>query len=300
MRLIHVHRIELVQAHLLTPAVYGGIAALLHGIPLVCTFHGQVELTARGRLRPLKVSILNRAASRVVFVSEPLRKFFLSQTALRPARAMVIPNGIDVGAFSTCSDRSLRAEWGIRSDEFLVGAVGHVRPSKAFPIFLEAAAMLLKRDRHYRFVLVAPAAGEEYEQLTTLSQQLGLADRVTFAGFHEDIPRVMCALDAYVTTSTDEGFSLSTAEAMAAGVPVVATRSGGPESLITDGIHGLLAPVGRPDGVAAQVERLRADEDLRRRVTAEARRRSVSELSMDTMIASYDDLYATTLSAPQD
>jgi glycosyltransferase involved in cell wall biosynthesis len=139
--------------------------------------------------------------------------------------------------------------------------------------------------------LVAPTDSPDAQALRSYIAQLGLEEVFLFAGFRSDVPRVMAALDVYVTTSCDEGFSLSTAEAMAAGKPIVATRSGGPDELLRESQSGLLVPVGDTHAIAAAVESLRGDDALRRRLGVEARKYAIAHCGRAHMIARYRELY---------
>ena len=111
-------------------------------------------------------------------------------------------------------------------DEKLIGRIARLAPDKGYPIFLEAAALLSKERKDVRFV-IAGAGPESYRrQLQLLSQELGLAERLIWAGARPDMPAVYNALDILCSSSDSEGFGLTVAEAMACGVPCVATDVG--------------------------------------------------------------------------
>jgi len=289
--MIRRERVDLVHAHLLGPSVYGGLAGIACGVPVISTFHGHVDVAPDERFRGLKFRIIGRAAGAVVFVSERLRQFFLSVTPLDPGCTAVIHNGVDLSAFRPDAARPFRREMGVGSDEFLVGAVGHIRPPKAYDVFIRAAAQLRRVSASFRFVIVGLPEGTLLSDLTRLRDELGLRDAVTFAGFREDIQRVMAALDVYVISSSTEGFSLSAVQAMACGVPVVATRCGGPEEIVTDGATGLLVEVADPGAIARAVAALWEAPDLRRRLALSGQGSVRQRFSQERMIGAYDELY---------
>ncbi len=291
-RAIRNHRIDLVQTHLFTASVYGSLAGTLCGVPVVSTFHGRPDLAGSERYRALKFRILRRGARKVVFVSESLRGYFSSLSGIESDRTVVIYNGIDVSAFAPRRDTSLRQELGIRNGEVLVGAVGNLRPAKGYDVFLRAAAVLARRQSPaYRFVIVGDADGSRYQDLLALRNDLALQDKVAFAGFRGAVHRVMNNLDLYVSTSSSEGFSLTLAEAMACGVPVVATRSGGPEEIITHNVDGFLVDTHSPEQVAQAIRRVWEEPATRERLAREGQKSVRTKFTREGMLRRYESLY---------
>jgi glycosyltransferase involved in cell wall biosynthesis len=289
--------IQLIHSHLFGPSVVGCLLGIAMRVPVVCTMHGEGDLDPGERFRGLKFRLLNRAAGRVVFVSDPLRRYFLNAGSLRPDLTTVVPNGIDVARFADTRDPSVREEWGIRNEDFLVGAVGNLRTAKGYDVLLRAAALLRERGPGYRFVIVGQAQGELYRELLDLRERLGLQAEVHFAGFRDDVHRVMQAFDLYAITSRSEGFSLSTVQAMATALPVVATRCGGPEEILEHGRTGLLVDPESPEQVAAAIERLRHDAGERQAMAARARNAAHSRFTIEAQVRSYERIYEECLAA---
>lgn len=290
-RAVRKHRIDLIQTHLFAAGVYGSLAGWLCGVPVICTLHGRPDVPANTKYRAAKFAILRRGATKVVFVSESLRGFFLSSSQLEPDRTTVIPDGIDVSVFAPRRDTSLRRDLGVGDDDVLVGAVGNLRPAKGYDVLLRAAALLQQRAARYRFVIVGDAQGALYEELAALRNALGLERVVTFAGFRNDVERVMNNLDVYVSTSSSEGFSLSVVQAMACWIPVVATRSGGPEEIITHDVDGLLVDVDSPERVAQAIQRLGDEPGTGARLTEAGRTTVAARFTIQHMVSSYHRLY---------
>lgn len=300
-RLARETRADLIHAHLLSTSVYGSIAGALLRVPVVCTFHGQVDVSATERFSGAKFRIIDRASNHVTFVSSALQRDVLLKMPLKRARTSVVPNGIDLDVFKP-DDRlrdaaAVRAELGIAPDEVLVGAIGNVRPSKAYDVLLRAAAKLRESGVKCVVVVVGQREGAEglYKGLVALQKELGLTDAVHFIGFREDIPRVMRALDVYVCSSDAEGFSLTTVQAMAMALPVVATRCGGPEEIVTDGVTGTLVPARSPDALAAALTVYIRDPALRATVGTRARAAAIARYSVDGMVRGYERVYAEAL-----
>jgi len=293
--LIRSQHIDLIQSHLLGPAVYGAMAALACRVPQVATFHGQSDVSPHERFRWLKFALLGWAAGRVTFVSEALRRHFVSVTSLKASVTGVIPNGVDFAALDPPGGPSLRRSFGAGDGQVLVGAIGHLRPQKDYDTFLRTARLLANWDPAYRFVIVGQSDTPGYqEQLLERRRTLGLEHLVQFAGGREDVGAVLRAFDVYLLTSISEGFSLSLVQAQACGVPAVATRCGGPEEIMRDGETGMLAAVADAEGLAAAVERVRRGS-LREAVTRAARDLVRARYEIGAMISQYDALYADCL-----
>jgi glycosyltransferase involved in cell wall biosynthesis len=294
-RLIREHDVDLVQSHALGMSVYACLAGLRTRTAVVCTLHGEVDLGRQDRRRAIKLGILRLGASKIVLVSNHLRDQLLRESRIPARLTAVAPNGVDCDLHSGGPDATLRAEFGISGDAFLVGAVGNVRPPKAYDNLLRAAAIAVRRNPNLRFVVVGEGSGALLEELLRLRAELGLQDIVHFAGFRPDVTVPLRNFNAFVLASRSEGFSIATVQAMASGLPVVATKSGGPEEIITDGVDGLLVPRDDPASLAAAMLRLVGDEALRRSLGSAARRSARARFSLTSMLARYEEIYRDAL-----
>lgn len=288
-------RVTLIHAHLLTSSVYGSLVARLRGIPVVCTFHGQVDVSSSERFRRTKVNILDRRKNRVVFVSEALREHVLSQQPLRAAKTTVIPNGIDPDRFRPQRNDALRRELGIAPEDILVGAVGNVRHSKDYDTFLRAAALLRQSSPRFRFVVVGDTRTPLLPGLMELREQLDLAESFSFLGFREDTATLLNNFDVFALSSDQEGFSIATIQAMATGLPVVATRCGGPEEILTHDVNGVLVPTRSPETLARAILNLVGNPEDRDRLAQSAREEVLARFTLERMVSRYEDVYADSL-----
>lgn len=290
--------VDLIHAHLFGSAVRAALLSRVCGIPAIATLHGGMDLGSGERFRNLKVAIINRGLKQIVFVSEPLRRSFLDAVPLRPDLAIVVPNGIDASRFSSGGGEAFRAEFGIMPNEFVVGAVGTPgRAAKGLDVLLDVAALLKPRSPGIRFVIVGDLDRGRGIELLNQRASRGLTDDVVITGFRSDVDRALAAFDVYALTSRSEGFSLSLIEAMASGLPVVATRCGGPEQILSDGVTGLLVENGSAEAVASTIERLRASADERQRLGAAAREAVRERFTLDTQVRSYERLYQQCLAS---
>ncbi|MGH3998793.1 MAG: glycosyltransferase [Pseudonocardiaceae bacterium] len=153
--------------------------------------------------------------------------------------------------------------------------MGRIEPWKGQDVALRMLAELLARRLDVQLVLLgeqqSPTWPKFGSQVTALTDRLGVADRVRFAGHVRDVPTILPALDVLVCASREEGFGLAAVEAMAAGVPVVSTRCGGPEDVIEHEQTGLLAACEDALGLADQVNRVLADSGWAKALVDRAR-----------------------------
>ncbi len=221
----------------------------------------------------------------------------------RIALRRVVYDGFDIGALgaSPCSPPDgARSHWGIGEGAQVLVCMGGIQRRKGQLDLVEAAALLADDFPHLVVVLAGEVSDGEYAAaIDNRSAALGLAARVRRIGFEPDVRGLLSVSAALVQPSHSEGFGLAILEAMSAGVPVVATRCGGPEEIIEDGVSGLLTPVADSAALAAALRRLLADEGERRAIGAAGRARAQTFALATTGSAIgtlYDELLAA---APQ-
>ena len=212
-----------------------------------------------------------------------------------------IYNGVDLGRYAATLSpqaqmwrRDLRAEWGIPADAPLIGTVGRLA-AKGQTALLAALPEIVRRVPQARVVFVGPEREKrpDLALFRRMAQSLGVADRVTLAGIREDIPAVMASLDALSHLPTDEAFGLVLVEAMAAGVPVVATNIGGCREVVEDKRSGLLVAPHDPAALADALASLLTGEGSRTRrqsLGAEGMRRA-GDFSVEAETKAIYDLY---------
>jgi glycosyltransferase involved in cell wall biosynthesis len=164
-----------------------------------------------------------------------------------------------------------------------------LRPQKAVHVFLEAAPLVLERVPDAQLAVVGD--GDLREELERRAGELGVADRVRFLRFLPPASRQLASVDVFVLPSAWEAFPISVLEAMACGVPTVATDVGGTAEALDDGVTGLLCPPGDPPALADRVARLLGDPSLRERMGEAARARHASLFTLERMVAETVALY---------
>jgi glycosyltransferase involved in cell wall biosynthesis len=292
-RLIRREGVDLIQSHLLGASVYCSLAGLLTRTPVVATFHGSVDIGERERLMGLKFAAINAGADCIVAVSGGLRDDIMARTPLRASKTRIIYNGIPSAAFLRSRSHSLREKFGWSDDEFIIGSLGNIRPAKGYDILLRAAALLQGRDRPYRFLIAGQPdrEGKLYEELLGLRKELKLEDRVQFLGFLDDPADFLANLDLFLSSSISEGLPLSAIQAMAARLPLLATRCGGYEELVTDRENGWLVEVGNPEALAEAVNTLFETPELRSELATNAQKHVEETFDISVMFSAYQEVY---------
>lgn len=209
-----------------------------------------------------------------------------------PSRLLVIHNGVDVARVLEEASGGVELPEGFAGAD-LVGIVARLERVKSVDVFLRAAAMIADDRPGARFVVAGD--GPLRAELEALARSLGLGDRVAFLGWVEPASALIGQLDVCALTSASEGMPITVLEAMALGVPVVATDVGGVREAVDHGRTGLLAPAGGVRAVAEAVSRLLGDEDLRARMGDAARERAAAEFSVESMREAHLEAYAELL-----
>lgn len=289
--------IGVVQTHYFGPAITGSILGMLCGIPAVSTLHGTGDLSPSESFRRLKLNVLRRGTDRVVFVSGPLRDFYLPLLGLEDTRAVVIPNGVEPQFFERQRRGTLRSEIGAGPDDFLVGSVGNLRPAKGYDVLLRAVAEIRLELPSVRLVIAGDGEGPLLDELLALRAELGLVEHVHFLGFRSDVRDVLADLDLFVVSSRTEGFSLAAVQAMAAGLPVVATRSGGPEMILEHGRTGILVEPGSAKALRDAIREIHGKPSERQQLARAGRRHASERFTVEQQVRAYEQLYEDCLDA---
>jgi sugar transferase (PEP-CTERM/EpsH1 system associated) len=230
-----------------------------------------------------------------VVVSQDLGRLLISDVGIKSKRVTQIYNGVDTERFRPPKLRryellpvELRAE-----DLFVVGAVGRVRPIKDQATLVRAFAKVFERrpDWRRRLRLALVGDGPLLRDLAELAQRLEISDHVWFAGSRHDVDCVLQAMDLFVLPSLNEGISNTVLEAMATGIPVLATAVGGNVELLSSGVFGASFTPGDHETLANLIETYARDGELCARHGAVARRCATQHFSLEAMLAGYQRLY---------
>jgi glycosyltransferase involved in cell wall biosynthesis len=269
--------VDVIHSHLPNAHLLAGLAGRLVGKPVVATIHGR-QLTA------LDLEV-HRAAGTHLQVVCKQSYFHALGIGISPAQLHCIANGVDTEVFTPrrLVNGPLRQRFSVPEKAHLIGFVGRLSPEKGPDVFLRTALGVHEASPKTRFLLVGD--GPMLRQLKAFVAQFDLGSCVHFAGMQDDMPAVMSELDALVSTSHSEAMPLALMEAMASGLPVIATRVGGIPDLVQHGVTGWLAHDADYEGLASRVLDLVKDDALRRLTGENARRRAVERLSLRDAVA---------------
>lgn len=236
-----------------------GFALPGSGRPVVCVEQGAspiaaVEVPASlAWALPTLFRWSRRAVEQIVAVSEQNRQTLNGLYRLPAAKITVVHNGVDLAPFRDPPPATLRAELGLAPDRPLVIVLGRLAANKGQRYLVEAAPAILARFPKAHFVFAGNPEGRA--DIETGIRALGLDAHFSLLGFRSDVVNLLRSSDLFVLPSLAEGFALSIIEAMAAGLPVVATRVGGAAEAIADGRNGFLAPPGDAEALGQAVLR---------------------------------------------
>jgi glycosyltransferase involved in cell wall biosynthesis len=292
-RLYHLLRRErptILHTWLFHANIPGRVLGRLAGIPIVISGERTMGMESRWRywLNRLTAPI----ADRVTCVSPQVADFVVNHIGIPQDKVVTIPNGIEVPDVERpAAGRQARIKLGLPTDQVMVGTVARLDPVKRLDVLLQALRWL---PDAYAVII---GDGPERARLMALSEGLGLTGRVRFPGQQGDIWRWLAALDVFALSSDWEGMSNALLEAMAAGLPVVATEVGGTPDVVVNGATGLLVPPRDPTALAEAIVSLLNDADLRHRMGQTGRERVVQYFSAEQMVERTQALYEKLLDA---
>lgn len=297
-QVIRRERPAILHTHTAKAGAVGRIAALLARDarpPIVVhTFHGHVLRGYFNRLATFGFRTLERWLARtttaLVAVSPEVRDDLVALHVAPATKFTVVRLGIDLGS-RVDNDGAQRSEtrrqMGLGEDAFVIGWVGRMTAVKRTDAVVRTLQKLVERGVDAYVVLVGD--GPDRNQLEQYAHDLGVIRRCLFLGYQEDVARFYDAVDVLLLPSINEGTPVSVIEALAARRPVVATRVGGIPDVVRDGVDGFL--VDDPDELAARLEELAADPDLRARMGAAGRERVFGRYAVDRLVDDVDQLY---------
>ena len=266
-----------------------GVRAVVHGEHGRDINDPQGRNRRRNRLRRLAAPLVTR----FVAVSEDLRRWLVQHVGLPARKVSTIHNGVDCERFAGVNRAEAREVLGLPAEAPVVGTVSRLDPVKDHAGLLRAFTVTLAA--HPKAILVVAGDGPCRGETEALVRELGLEARVRLLGERRDVPQVLAALDLFTLPSIAEGMSNTVLEAMAVGLPVVATRVGGNPELVEDGVTGRLVPVSDREALAEALTGYLDDPHLRAVHGKAAGERALGYFGIGRMRRRYDELYRAVL-----
>lgn len=327
-RYIRANKIDVIHSHNPQPLVYGALASLLTGVPVVHTIHGRgydadPHKAKKGRFRRLFSGVVKK----YVAVSRDVGRKLVEIDAVRAEKVVVIPNGVRIkdeggraqgrsaGAENLRAETRMqkREELGISSEAFVIGAVGRLAEEKNYGLLIEAFGELVAKFQvsgfQFQPCLLLVGDGPERESLearakskglrivsgredtSAFRSQLSALPSVIIAGMQSDVGPYYSAMDVFCLPSLTEGMAMTLLEAGAAGLPCIVTDVGGNAEIVKHGETGLVVESLEVNALKLALQQLAEDEALRKGMGEAASMRISEKFSIDAMVRKYMHVY---------
>ena len=283
-------RYDVVHTHLLAANVIAKPVAACCGVHVRINHdHCNDKLTDPRRWALRADTMTNRLSTHVIAVSESTRTFVVEREGVSAERATTVHNGIDTEKYQPrpANRTDARKAFGIPDDAFVVAGIGRLTFQKNFALFLEIAAAVIKT--HPTALFIIAGTGEDDAALRAQAGPLG--DRVRFLGFVADTALLYPAADMLLLTSRYEGLPITVLEAMACGVPIVASDLDGMREVLRDGDTAALVPAGDAAAFVAHVEQLMTNRPLASRIAENALTLVRAQYSARAMARAVESIY---------
>jgi len=291
LRLLKRLKPDIVHTHNFLSHVHAAPVARVLRIPVVHTKHGRA-VTSIGWAPWLRRAIYN-LADRIVVVSGETGTAFREKTGVDESKIRVVYNGIDTGGLSGPGRDDARGRLGIPSGVKVLGTVSRLDRVKDHDTLLEAFARVVSRRKDCLLIIIGD--GPERGNIERKVEALGLDESVRLIGFTDQVPLYLAAMDLFLQPSKEEGLSMTILEAMAAGLPVIATPVGGTPEVIDDGETGRLVDVGNAEKLASCIVEFLEKPDEYAVMAKNARLRVEREFTLERMAEGYEKVYREVL-----
>jgi glycosyltransferase involved in cell wall biosynthesis len=285
----------LVPHHHRASLALGRLAAMIAGVSVNIVAAHDMDLTSVGsRVLPQWAVRTLGISDALVLLTASQGEYLRSQEGVgrhvwESVREVVIPNGVVLPEAPGPVERArARAALGVTADDVVVGVVGRLSAQKAHHVLFQAVARCLPDVPSLRLIVIGD--GELGPWLHRYAEQLGIGYRTTFLGTRRDVPLLLPGLDVSCLSSVHEGVPIALIEAMAVGIPIVASDCGAVRDIVEDGEQGYLVPVGDVDHFADRLRLLAGDAGLRVRLGKAGRARAEREFDIERTARAYEDL----------
>ncbi len=283
------HNIDMLHCHQYTPYIYGLFASFFTNVHIIFTEHGRFFPDKRSFKRILFNPVLNILTDYVTAISSATRNALIEYENFPGEKVKIVYNGIDGSLYTSPADTGLRESLGIGQNDYVLGSVARLDPIKNHKMMIKALVRV--RSVHPNIYLIIVGDGPEMESLKTFVTGLRLASNVIFTGFKDDIHNYMNIFDLFLLTSFSEGTAMTLLEAMASGIPCIATEVGGNPEIINDDETGFIVPNDDEKVLAEKILVLFGDKPLQKSMGLAGKRRFEERYTVDKMVSAYEEIY---------
>ena len=279
-------RLTILHTSLFHANLPGRIIGRWTGVPIIISSERTMAMESEWRYRLNRWTFGN--VDRVVAVSREVGEFCITHIGLPVQKMVVIHNGVDIPTLPLDAREQARLELGLSQDALVCGAVSRLELVKGIDDLILAFAQVGTALAAH---LVIVGDGPERRHLEQVVQELGVTDRVIWVGYSANIPSLLSAFDIFVQPSLHEGLPNTVLEAMAAGLPVIATRVGGTPEMVLNGETGMLVPKSDPDSLADAITPLLGNPEARESMGRAGRQRVQQHFTVEEMVQKTEQLY---------
>jgi glycosyltransferase involved in cell wall biosynthesis len=282
-RLFVAQKVDIVQVHGAYLLLFCFLPAKLAGVKIVYTEHAKHSILNK-KLVKFAAQYLSRFSSKVVCVSNNLKKFFEDDLNIHSQKLQVVHNGIDIDKFKCPLPSSAN-----KNSDVLVGCVARLTEAKDHKNLLLAFSFVIKSG--YKVKLLIVGGGHLQKTIEEEIVMLGISQQVEMLGPRDDIPNILSSIDIFVLPSRREGFPVSILEAMAAGCSVIATDVGGVSEVIDSGINGLIVAPENPDLLAEAIISLVDCPEKRNEIAINGQSTACDRFDLACTVDAYSDIF---------
>lgn len=294
--------VHLVHTQLEAANILGNISAKLLRLPSVCTIHVMPSLEVKTKTKlhqKVEWFVLRHFCDRVISVSEQARQYHVDISGAPEGQVITIHNGIDLSGFpsmfQTHERDAVRAELGIPPDAIVLATVAVLRPQKGIQFLIRAMPEILASNPQTYYLIVG--SGSHQKALREEVYKAGIGERVIFAGMRKDVPQLLAASDVFVLPTLTEALPTVLAEAMAARLPVIASRVGGVPEMVADGQNGVLVEPEDLSGLASACIQLLNNPEQRAAMGAQGWKIVNQRFNIERQVDQLKELYLEQLRA---
>ena len=297
-KLIRAENVAIAHTFFETSDLWAGPIARFSGVPILISSRRDLGILRASKHR-LAYRFVNRFFDRVLAVSQEVRNYCIAEDGLPPEKVLTLYNGIELDQIASRNSAAVsRASLGCAEASHLIITAANIRRVKGLDVLVRAAAIVRREFPRAIFLVVGGILEPEYaRELEELTRSLALSDTVKFLGARKDVMPLLAISDVFCLPSRSEGFSNALVEAMASGLPCVATRVGGNAEALANGQSGYIVDSDDPQAMAERVMILLRDPELRGRMGQRGRDTVESRFSAHSMITQlagvYDELLAS-------